>query len=90
VLEIDVFTIALIGGLVRRKFSIGGGVLLIPLLTGVFGTSCPDAAIDTTITYSVRNLPVGLGAQAIERTRLYNAFQTIAQHINSSLDLKQI
>jgi GAF domain-containing protein len=31
-----------------------------------------------------------LGAQAIERTRLYEAFQAIAQHVNSSLDLKEV
>jgi GAF domain-containing protein len=31
-----------------------------------------------------------LGAQAIERTRLYDAFQTIARHVNSSLDLKDV
>src|SRR5262245_46484523 len=31
-----------------------------------------------------------LGAQALERTRLYDAFQVIAQHVNSSLDLKDV
>lgn len=31
-----------------------------------------------------------LGAQAIERTRLYEAFQVIAQQVNSSLDLKDV
>lgn len=29
-----------------------------------------------------------LGAQALERTRLYEAFQAISQHVNSSLDLR--
>jgi GAF domain-containing protein len=31
-----------------------------------------------------------LGAQALERTRLYDAFQAIARHVNSSLDLKDV
>ncbi len=31
-----------------------------------------------------------LGAQAIQRTRLYEAFQRIAHHINASLDLKDV
>jgi GAF domain-containing protein len=31
-----------------------------------------------------------LGAQALERTRLYEAFQTIARQVNSSLDLKDV
>jgi GAF domain-containing protein len=31
-----------------------------------------------------------LGAQALERTRLYEAFQTIARHLNSSLDVKDV
>ncbi|MBK9715035.1 MAG: GAF domain-containing protein [Kouleothrix sp.] len=31
-----------------------------------------------------------LGAQAMERTRLYEAFRAIAQHVNSSLDLKDV
>ena len=31
-----------------------------------------------------------LGAQAMERTRLYEAFRAIAQHVNSSLELKDV
>jgi len=31
-----------------------------------------------------------LGAQVMERTRLYEAFQAIARHVNSSLDLKDV
>jgi GAF domain-containing protein len=31
-----------------------------------------------------------LGAQAIQRTRLYEAFQSIARDLNASLDLKQV
>jgi GAF domain-containing protein len=31
-----------------------------------------------------------LGAQALERTRLYDAFQAIAQQLNSSLELKDV
>jgi GAF domain-containing protein len=31
-----------------------------------------------------------LGAQALERTRLYEAFQTIARQVNSSLDVKDV
>jgi GAF domain-containing protein len=31
-----------------------------------------------------------LGAQALERTRLYEAFQAIARHVNSSLELKEV
>jgi GAF domain-containing protein len=31
-----------------------------------------------------------LGAQALERTRLYEAFQAIARQLNSSLDLKDV
>jgi GAF domain-containing protein len=31
-----------------------------------------------------------LGAQALERTRLYEAFQAIARHVNSSLELNEV
>lgn len=31
-----------------------------------------------------------LGAQAIQRSRLYEAFRTIAHHLNSSLELKEV
>jgi GAF domain-containing protein len=43
-------------------------------------------AAERTFLTAVANL----GAQALERTRLYEAFQTIARHVNSSLDLKDV
>lgn len=36
------------------------------------------------------SIVASLGAQAIQRTRLYQAFQTLARNLNASLDLRQV